>query len=324
MTSLSRRSLLAGSALVAAPMAPAAAWQPARPITLVVPFTPGGSTDIIARLLGQRITEALGVGVVVESRPGAGGSIASGAVAKAAPDGHTLIIGHIGTLAVNPWIYERLPYDPVKSFAPVSLLAIVHNVLAVNPAVPARTLAELIALAKERPARLDYGTGGVGSAAHIATAALELAAGIRMQHIPYRGTGPAVSDLLAGRLQLAFTGAPVLLPHVRTGALVALAVSGRARLTAAPDIPTMAEAALPGFDASQWYGLLAPAGTDPAIVDRLAQICAETMRAPEMVARLDAEGAEALTSTPRAFADHIAAELARWGVIARRAGLRAG
>jgi tripartite-type tricarboxylate transporter receptor subunit TctC len=324
MTSLSRRSLLTAATLLATPSPVRAAWQPTRPITLVVPFTPGGSTDIIARLLGQRITETLGVGVVVESRPGAGGSIASGAVAKAAPDGHTLIIGHIGTLAVNPWIYERLPYDPVTSFAPVSLLAIVHNVLAVNPAVPARTLAELIALAKARPAQLDYGTGGVGSAAHIATAALELAAGIRMQHIPYRGTGPAVSDLLAGRLQLAFTGAPVLLPHVRTGSLVALAVSGRARLTAAPDIPTVAEAALPGFDASQWYGLLAPAGTDPAIVDRLAQICAETMRAPEMVTRLDADGAEALTSTPRAFADHIAAEIERWGVIARRAGLRAG
>jgi tripartite-type tricarboxylate transporter receptor subunit TctC len=225
---------------------------------------------------------------------------------------------------VNPWLYERLPYDPVTSFAPVSLLAIVHNVLAVNPAVPARTLAELIALAKARPAQLDYGTGGVGSAAHIATAALELAAGIRMQHIPYRGTGPAVSDLLAGRLQLAFTGAPVLLPHVRTGALVALAVSGRARLKAAPDIPTVAEAALPGFDASQWYGLLAPAATDAAIVETLSRICAQTMAAPEMVARLEAEGAEGLTSTPQGFAAHIAAEMERWGVIARRAGLRAG
>lgn len=324
MLALSRRNFVIGSMLAGASARASTPWRPSRPITLVVPFTPGGSTDIIARLLGQAISETLAVGVVVENRPGAGGGIASGAVAKAAADGQTLLLGHIGTLAVNPWLYDRLPYDPVRSFAPISLLAIVHNLLVVHPSVAARSLTELIALAKLKPSGLDYGTGGVGSAAHIATAALEIAAGIRMQHIPYRGTGPAVSDLLAGRIQVAMTGAPVLLPHVRAGALVALAVSGRRRLSAAPEIPTVSEAALPGFDASQWYGLLAPAGTPSAVIDTLNQICRSAMSSAAMAERLEQEGAEPLVSTPAAFGDHIVAELARWGEVARRAGLRAG
>ncbi|MCZ8313715.1 tripartite tricarboxylate transporter substrate binding protein [Phreatobacter sp.] len=323
MPRFSRRSLLA-ACLAAPTLARAqAAWRPTRPITLVVPFTPGGSTDFLARLLGQSITDALGVGVVVENRPGAGGGIASGAVAKAAPDGQTLLLAHIGTLAVNPWIYARLPYDPVRSFAPVSLLAAVHNVLAIHPSVVARSVPELIALAKAAPGSLNYGTGGVGSAAHIATAAFEVAAGIRLQHVPYRGTGPAVSDLLAGRIQMALTGAPILLPQVRAGSLLALGVSGTRRLAALPDVPTIAEAALPGFDASQWYGLVAPAGTPAPVIDTLNAICRTTLSTPAMAARLEQEGADAMPSTPDGFASHIASELARWGAVARAANLKA-
>jgi tripartite-type tricarboxylate transporter receptor subunit TctC len=300
----------------------AAQTYPRQNILLVVPFTPGGSTDILARLLGQRLERALKYPVVVESRPGAGGSVGVGSVARAAADGHTLVMGHIGTFAVNPALYPKLPYDPVKSFEPVSGIANVHNMLVVHPEVPTKTLQELIDYAKQNPGKLNYASGGIGSAAHIAMVALADRAGITMTHVPYRGTAPAVTDLLGGRVQLTFTGAPNLLQHVEAGTMRALAVSGQSRLKSAPNVPTVAESGYPGFEASQWYGILVPAGTPKAIVDRLDTEIRTAMAAPEIAERLSLEGAEVWTTTPADFRDHIAKEMARWGELVRRTGIK--
>jgi tripartite-type tricarboxylate transporter receptor subunit TctC len=300
----------------------AAQTYPSRNILLVVPFTPGGSTDILARLLGQRLETALKFPIVVESRPGAGGSVGVGSVARAPADGHTLVMGHIGTFAVNPALYPTLSYDPLTSFEPVSGIANVHNMLVVHPDVPAKTLQELIDYAKQNPGKLNYASGGIGSAAHIAMVALADRAGITMTHVPYRGTAPAVTDLLGGRVQLTFTGAPNLIQHVQAGTMRALAVSGLARLKAAPNVPTVAESGLPGFEASQWYGILVPAGTPKAVVDRLNAEIKTAMAAPEIAERLSLEGAEVWTNTPAEFRDHISKEMVRWGDLVRRAGIK--
>lgn len=323
---ITRRNILLGAAAatVAAghPGRASAQAYPSQNITLVVPFTPGGSTDILARLLGQRLETALKFPVIVESRPGAGGSIGVGSVARAPADGHTLVMGHIGTLAVNPALYPKLPYDPLTSFAPVSGIANVHNMLVVNPDVPAQTLQELIDYARKNPGQLNYASGGIGSAAHIAMVALADRAGITMTHVPYRGTAPAVTDLLGGRVQLTFTGAPNLIQHVEAGKMRALAVSGLSRLKAAPAVPTVAESGFPGFEASQWYGILVPAGTPEPVVSRLNTEIRAAMAAPEIAERLSLEGAEAWTDTPAEFRDHIAQEMVRWGELVKRAGIK--
>ncbi len=297
------------------------AW-PDRPVRIIVPFTPGGSTDILARALAADLPETLGQTVIVENRGGAGGTIGTEVVARAAPDGHTLMMGHIGTLAVNPALYPRLPFDTAAAFDPVVLVAIVPNVLVVNNRVEARTAADFIALAKRRPRDLSYGTGGNGSAAHIAMAALSLAAGIELEHIPYRGTAPMMTDLIAGTIQATLTGGPPILPPVRAGQLRALGVSSLARLSSASDIPTIAESALPDFEAVQWYGLVAPAGTPRPIVDRLNRECARILTGERLRPRLATEGAEAAPGTPEAFGAFIAAERARWGDVVRRTGMR--
>ena len=325
-STINRRQILMGAAAIGLSagysVRAAAQAYPSQNILLVVPFTPGGSTDILARLLGQRLEGALKYPVIVESRPGAGGSVGVGSVARAAADGHTLVMGHIGTFAVNPALYPKLPYDPVKSFEPVSGIANVHNMLVVHPDVPAKTLQELIDYAKQNPGKLNYASGGIGSAAHIAMVALADRAGITMTHVPYRGTAPAVTDLLGGRVQLTFTGAPNLLQHVEAGTMRALAVSGASRLKGAPNVPTVAESGFPGFEASQWYGILVPAGTPKAIVDRLNTEVRTAMAAPEIAERLSLEGAEVWTSTPAEFRDHIAKEMARWGDLVKRIGIK--
>lgn len=322
----SRRHVLAGAAawaMVAAyPAKARAQTYPSRNITLVVPFTPGGSTDILARLLGQRLESALSVPVIVDSRPGAGGSIGVGSVARSPADGYTLVMGHIGTLAVNPALYSKLPYDPLTSFEPVSGIANVHNMLVVHPDVPAKTLQELIGYAKQNSATLNYASGGIGSAAHIAMVALADRAGITMTHVPYRGTAPAVTDLLGGRVQLTFTGAPNLIQHVEAGKMRALAVSGSTRLKAAPTVPTVAESGLPGFEASQWYGILVPSGTPKEVVERLNAEIRTAMAAPEIAERLSLEGAEVWTNSPAEFRDHIGKEILRWGDLVKRAGIK--
>ncbi len=315
------RSLLALPALSLTAARAQQNW-PNGNIALVVPFTPGGSTDILARLLGQKLGEALGVGVVIDSRPGAGGSIASAQVARARPDGQTLIMGHIGTLGVNPSLYKDLPYDPLTSFAHISMLARVHNVLAVYPGVPAGNVLELIDYAKKNPGKLNYGSGGNGSAAHIATAAFMVATGTELTHVPYRGTAPAVTDLLGGQIQMMMTGAPAILPHSSAGALRALGVSSEKRIPAAPEIPTIAEAGVPGFEASQWYGVLAPAGTPRPIIDRLNAEVRKALASKEIVDALQRDGAEPWAMSPEEFHDFIAREIPRWAIVVEKARIK--
>jgi tripartite-type tricarboxylate transporter receptor subunit TctC len=325
MISTRRTILRAGLATLAAPAVSRAFAQtyPTKPITLVVPFAPGGTTDILARLIGQKLESALGQSVVIENKAGAGGSVGAGSVANAPADGHTLLLAHIGTLAVNPGLYPSLPYDPLKSFAFISMLARVHNVFAISPDLPVDTLAGFIAYAKARPGALNYASGGNGSAAHIATEAFADASGLKLQHVPYRGTAPAVQDLLGGRVQMTFTGAPVLLPLVRDGKLKALGVSGLERIADAPNIPTLAEAGpLPGFEASQWYGLVATAGTPRAVLERLTQEAQKAFADPEIARRLAPQGADIWTAGPDEFRRHVEAEIPRWKALIDRAGIR--
>ncbi|MFN3569176.1 MAG: Bug family tripartite tricarboxylate transporter substrate binding protein [Polaromonas sp.] len=305
-------ALLAAGSAAAQGNTTAPAAYPVKPIRLVVPFTPGGSTDILARAIGLELTRAWGQAVVIDNVPGAGGSLGADKVAKATPDGYTLLMGHIGTLAVNPSLYPALPYDPVKSFAPVAWVARVPNVLVVNPQVAARSVKELVALAKSRPGQLNYGSGGNGSAANLATEYFKLQTGTSLLHIPYRGTAPAINDLIGGQIQLLFTGAPAVLSQIRNGQLRALAVSSPQRLPALPELPTVAEAGYRDFEADQWYGVVAPAGTPRDVITRLNTQINLSLNSPELKARLSSEGAVATPTTPEAFGKHIASEIARW------------
>ncbi|MFO1047569.1 MAG: tripartite tricarboxylate transporter substrate binding protein [Geminicoccaceae bacterium] len=295
---------------------------PARVVTLVVPFTPGGSADFLGRIVGDQIAHGLGQPVVIDNRPGAGGSVGSAVVAKAEPDGYTLLLGHIGTLAFNPSLYPKLPYDPVSSFAPISMAARLPNVLVVNPSVPVQSVSELIDYARAHPGELNYSSGGNGSAAHIAMAAFASAAEIDLVHVPYKGTAPGVTDLIGGRVQLTMTGGPAVLPLARAGKLRALAVSSATRLAAEPELPTIAEAALPGFEASQWYGIVAPAGTPDPIVQRLNAAVRQAMASPEVVTKLASEGADPWLTTPPEFSEIIATDIARWGQLIRDNGIQ--
>jgi tripartite-type tricarboxylate transporter receptor subunit TctC len=321
-----RRALPAlGAALLAAPRIgnAQAAW-PDRPVRVVVPFTPGGTTDILARAMAAELQESLGQPFIIENRGGAGGTVGSEVVARAAPDGHTLMMGHIGTLAVNPALYRNLSFDTVTSFQPIVLVAVVPNIMVVNPRkVPVNTIQELIALAKRQPRALSYGSGGNGSAAHTAMVAFNVATGTEMEHVPYRGTAPMMTDLIAGTIDLTLTGGPPALPPVRAGQLRALGVSSLTRLSSAPDIPTIAEQGVTGFDATQWYGLVGPAGMPRAIVDRLNAESARILRGPKLRPRLEAEGADPSPGTPEQFRDFIVAERARWGELIRRANVQA-
>ena len=295
----------------AAAQAPGSAY-PSKPIRMVVPFTPGGSTDILARAIGIELTKAWGQPVVIENVPGAGGSIGADKVAKSAADGYTLLMGHIGTLAVNPSLYPALPYDPVKSFAPVAWVARVPNVLVVHPSVKATTVKELVALAKSHPGQLNYGSGGNGSAANLATEYFKLQTGISLLHIPYKGTAPAVTDLVGGQIQVLFTGAPAVLPFIKSGQLRALAVSSPKRLEALPDYPPVADSGYKDFEADQWYGVVAPAGTPREIVNKLNAQINLSLNSVELKTRLTSEGAIATPTTPEAYGQLIVREIARW------------
>lgn len=314
-------ALLAAGSVVA--QGNSVAPYPVKPIRLVVPFTPGGSSDILARSIGLELTKAWGQPVVIDNVPGAGGSLGADKVAKAPADGYTLLMGHIGTHAVNPLIYPKLPYDPVKSFSPVAWVARVPNILVVHPSVPAKNLKELVALAKSRPGQLNYGSGGNGSAAHLTTEYLKLQSQTFMVHVPYRGTAPAVNDLVAGQIQLLFTGAPAVLPFVKSGQMRALAVSSSKRMEALPDLPTVAESGYKGFEADQWYGIMAPSGTPREIVARLNAQINLALNSPELKLRLANEGAIAAPTTPEAFGQHIESELARWKPVIQSGGIKA-
>lgn len=314
-----RALMIAGGLALAAPWTRA---QTARPLRLIVPFTPGGSTDILARALAPKLQQALGVNVVVDNKPGAGGSLGAAEAAKAAADGNTLLMGHIGTLGVNPSIYPNLAYDPIKSFVPVAWVARVPNVLVVNANSPIKTFKDLIASAKAKPGRLTYSSGGNGSAAHITFESLKLRTQIFMLHIPYRGTAPSITDLIAGQVDATFTGAPAVIPHVRSGRLRALAVSSPSRIPVLPDVPTVAESGYPGFEADQWYGLVAPAGTPADVVAKLNAIVNRALVLPDVAQQLSTEGAVPMPTTPAAFGELIAREIPRWREVVKAGNVK--
>jgi len=295
---------------------------PAKPIRLVVPFPPGGATDILARDVAQKLTEAWGQQVIVDNRPGAGGNIGSELVAKSAPDGYTLEMGTVGTHAINASLYAKMPYDHVKDFAPVILVAGVPNVLVVNPAVPANSVAELIEYAKANPGKLNFASSGNGTSIHLSGELFKVMAGVQMTHVPYKGSAPALQDLLGGQVQLMFDNLPPSLPQIKAGKLRALAVTSVARAPALPDVPTMAEAGLPGYEASSWFGVLAPAGTPPAIVAKLNSEIAKWLATPEAKEKLSKQGANAAGGTPEDFAKHIAAETTKWAKVVKDSGAK--
>jgi len=298
----------------------AASW-PSGNVALVSPFTPGGMSDVLGRALGEKLAPVFGKSFVVENRAGAGGTLGATSVARATPDGLTFLIAHIGILAVNPSLYANLQYQPLTSFKFVAPLALVPNVLVINPKIPVHSVAELIAYAKDNPGRLNYSSAGIGGAAHIAMAAFNVATGTKMVHVPYRGTPPSITDVISGEVQATFTSGVSLLPHVRSGALRALGFGTPKRLAAAPDIPAIAET-VPGFEASSWYGIVAPVATPDAIVQRLYPEVRKAMASPEIAKRLNNEGAEHWDISPDAFRDYVAAEIQRWKGVIEAANIR--
>jgi len=296
---------------------------PTKPIRLVVPFAPGGSSSIVARAFAAEMEKGLGQSIVVDNKPGGGGNVAMLEVAKSDPDGYTLIIGHVGSLAMNPFMYEKLPYDVNRDFAPVSLLSIVPAIFVVHESVPAKNLKEFVALAKAQPGKLYYGSAGNGSAGHLAMEYLKQVTGIDIQHVPYKGTGPNIIDLVAGRTQAASAGTPPLMPHVKSGKLRVIAVGTAKRLHNLPDVGTVAEQGYPGFETSQWYGLNAPAKTPPAVIQRLSQEAAKAAQSALVKERLSADDADAVGSTPAEYAAFVKKEQDRWGKVVRAAGVKA-
>jgi len=296
---------------------------PSKPIRLVVPFAPGGSSTLVARFMSEEMAKGLGTSIVIENKPGGGGNIAMQEVARATPDGYTLIIGHVGSLAMNPYMYEHLPYDVDKDFAAVSLLAIVPNIFVVYHEVPAKNLREFVALAKASPGRINYGSAGNGSAGHLAMEYLKQVTGIELQHVPYKGTGPNITDLIAGRTQATSAGTPPLMPHVKSGKLRVIAVGTSKRLHSLPDVATVAEQGYPGFETSQWYGLNAPANTPEAILRRLAEEAAKAAKSALVLERFKADDAEAVGSTPQQYAAFIKKEQERWSKVVRAANVKA-
>ena len=294
---------------------------PSGTVTIVSPFTPGGMSDVLGRALGEKLSLVFGRNFIVENRAGAGGTLGATSVARAAPDGHTLLVGHIGILAVNPSLYTNLQYQPLTSFAFVAPLALVPNVLVINPKVPVHNVAELIAHAKANPGQLNFSSAGIGGAAHIAMAAFNVATGTRMVHVPYRGTPPSITDVISGQVQATFTSSVSLLPHVRSGALRALGFGTPKRIAAAPDIPAIAET-VPGFEASSWYGIVAPASTSGSIVQRLYSEIRRAMASPEIARRLNNEGAEHWDVSPEEFRNYVAVEIQRWKSVIEAANIR--
>ncbi len=310
------------AAAVAAPAVQAQAPYPTKPIRIVVPFPAGGTTDILARAVAQKLTEMGGQPVVVDNRPGAGGNIGAELVAKSAPDGYTLLMGTVGTHAINPGLYAKMPYDHQRDFAPVILVAGVPNVLVVNPAVPATSVQELIAYGKANPGKLNFASSGSGTSIHLAGELFKTMSGVQMTHVPYKGSSPALTDLLGGQVQLMFDNLPSALPHIKAGKLRALAVTSAQRAPALPDVPTVAEAGLPGFEASSWFGLLAPAGTPKEIIAKLNAEVAKWLATPEARDKLTAQGANAVGSAPDAFAQYIAAETIKWLKVVKESGAK--
>ncbi|KLN53349.1 tripartite tricarboxylate transporter family receptor [Variovorax paradoxus] len=309
------------SCLLVAPLVHAQApAYPRQPVTLVVPFPAGGPTDAMARVLAQKLGDRLGQQVIIDNRGGAGGGIAAELVARAPADGHTLFFGTTGTVAINPSLYTKLRYDPVKDFAPVSLMATTMNVLVVSPQIPAKNLGDLVALAKAKPGELTYGSAGNGSSNHLSGELFRTSAAIQINHIPYKGSAPALVDLLGGRLSMMFDTIAQQTQNIAANKVQALAVTGPKRSPLLPNVPTAQEAGLKGFDVTIWYGVLAPRGTPAPVVERLQREMAAVMATDEMKKRMEADGAEARTTTPAEFAALIKSDTAKWAPVVKNSG----
>ncbi len=290
---------------------------PAKPIRLLVPQAPGGGNDTIARMIAQKLTGSLKQQVVVDNRAGAGGLIAAEAVAKSPPDGYTLLLANVATMAIIPNVQKKVPYDPVKDFAPVSLIASAPLLVVVHPSLPVTSIKQLIALAKGKPGQLNYASNGIGSSTHLATEMFTMMTGTKLAHVPYKGLSPAMTDLLSGQVQIMFSSAVAMLPHVKSGRLRALAMTGAKRSSAIPDVPTVAEAGVRGYEAGSWYGIAAPAGTPRPIVDMLSKEVAAATRSPEVTERLTFEAVIPVGSTPDEFAEYIRKEFDRIGKVVK-------
>jgi tripartite-type tricarboxylate transporter receptor subunit TctC len=320
--SITRRTALAAASLTLPAYSFAQAAWPRQSVRFVVPFAPGGTSEIVARTVANELTKQLGQTVYVENKGGGAGLPAMQEVAKAAPDGHTLILGHVGSLAVNPYIFPNQPYDVNRDFIPVTLLAKVPNLFVVHPDVPARDFKEFVAHVKKNPGRLNYGTAGNASAGHLAMEYLKLVTGMFITHIPYRGTGPMLTDLLAGRTQATSAGLPALLPHIKTGKLRPIAVGTAQRLPALPDVPTVAEMGFKDFETSQWYGILVPAGTPREIVKRLQEESFKALKSNSVTERFASDSAVGGGGPPEEFASYIAQQQKIWKEIVQRAGIK--
>ena len=316
-----RRLIVGGAATLAAPFVRAEAPWPSKAVRFVVPFAPGGSSEIVARSTAQELGKLLGQSVYVDNRPGGAGNIAMAEVARA-DDQHTLILGHIGTLAVNPFIFDKLPYDANKDFKPVSLLAKVPSLYLVHPDLPVKNLKEFVALAKSQPGKLNYGSAGNGSAGHLAMEYLKMASGTFITHVPYRGTGPQLTDMIAGRLDACSVGAAAVLQFIKAGKLRCIATGTTQRIPQLPDVPTVAEQGYPGFEMTQWYGMLAPATMHQSNIDKLAAETTKAMKSSALLERLSQDAAQSVGGTPGQFANFIAQEQKRWKTVVERAKIK--
>jgi len=302
--------------------ATAADVYPAKALRLIVPFPPGGPADALARLVGDKLSASLGKAVVVDNRPGAGGNIGMELGARSAPDGYTLVLAPAGNLTVNPFLYRNVPYDVGRDFAPVTVIAAVPNVLVVHPSVPAKSVAELVRHAKAHPGTLNYSSPGNGSGAHLAGELFKSMTGVDIVHIPFNGIAPAVTAVVGGQVQIMFAGAPSALPQVKAGRLVALGVASPKRIAAAPDLPTLAESGLPGFDVTSWYSIVVPSGTPNDIIARLRSAIASALTQPDIQEKLAGLGAEPIGNTPAEFAAMLKVETAKWGKIVKDANIQ--
>jgi len=319
-TAFSTASLFAALVSLLVTSLVCAADYPTRPVTMVLGFAPGGPSDVVARLVARRLEQVLGQPVVVENRPGAGGNVAGEMVARATPDGHTLLLGTNGILATNVSLYKKIGFDPAKDFAPITLIGAQANVVYVNPAMPARTLAELIAFAKANPGKVSYASGGHGTAAHLAGELLKAEAKIDIVHVPYRGTGPALQDVLAGHVGVGISAVAPVGDHIKNGALRPLAVTTLTRTALLPDIATVAELAIPGYEATTWHGLVAPAGTPAEIVTALHRGMMTTLNDPQVRKALTDLGVDVAGNNPAEFAAYIRAEIPKWAAIVKASG----
>jgi tripartite-type tricarboxylate transporter receptor subunit TctC len=321
MTRLLIQTLLVFTSAIVPSFGSAQSTYPTKPVKIIVPFLAGGTTDIVGRLVAQELTKA-GINAVVENRPGAGGNIGAEQAAKSQPDGYTLFVGTVGTHGINSSLYAKLPYDPIKDFAPITLVASVPNVLIVPPSMPANSVKELIALIKAKPGKYNYASSGNGTSIHLSAELFKSMTGAYITHIPYRGSAAAITDVMSGQVDMMFDNLPTALPHIKSGKLKALGLTSAKQNAAVPGVPTIAEAALPGYEASSWFGMFAPAGTPKEIVAKLHQVLTKALATPEVRERLLSQGAEPVGNTPEQFAEYVKIEIGKWAKVVKASGAK--